>query len=716
MIYVDFEFCKVTSRNVNLVCCTTLLNGDIREWWLFNDALAQADLVDFFESHKNIPVCGYATVAESRSFLAMGLNPSKDFNWIDLFLEWRQLTNHNDDLLYGEQLVDGKVKVTRKPPPKWERTEEDALGAFKPTHSLAEATFKLTKQIRDTDQKNRMRDIIISCDEALIEANKKEIQDYCTEDVKFLPVIFQRIVEEYKKLGVWNMVELTDEMYLRGKYSALTAKMEQIGYPIDYEKTKNFSASVAPIIEECQREINALFPEIKPFKFDRKEQKFKWDQKSTREWLKNNVNTARWLKTDGMKKAQKLVIQRLTENTMLTWKRKPTSREKDKALETMDVGPFLSLSLDAWTKQYDYKHEYPKESFPAQMIRYLKLKQNLNGFVPNKNGSFWDAVGPDNRVRPYFNHYGSLSSRSQPGSRSFLFLKPAWMRALCMPKAGRAICGVDYGSQEYLISALVSGDDEMVKSYLSGDVYMAFALASGMAPKGATKETHKAERNLAKAAVLGMSYLMTAIGLSADLSEKTGRIVTEDEAQDIIDAFYDVYSELGEWQEAIQKQYAQDGFLKLPCGWTLWADNDNFRSVVNFNIQGMGAAIMRKAVEFCDEAGLEVILTLHDALYIEYDASNYGAVDTLLDCMKRAFVFYFPAHQKDKAAKIKMDAFCWSRDYPAPTYEGKKKTYATITTPKGLEIDVADIYIDERAEKEYTQFSKYFHDREEDEL
>lgn len=722
IISVDFEFNRVNDPIVNLVCCTTLSNsGELIEWWLHNDPLRQAELAEYLEGKKETAFfLGYAAVAEARSFQALGLNPTA-FQWVDMFFEYRCLTNHNDDLLYGEQLVDGKVRNTRKPPPKWERTEEDSQGAFKPTHSLAEATFKLTGQIRDTEHKDKMRDLIISDPEFFDFLQQTAIQNYCTEDVKFLPTMFERMKVEYEKLGFKYGEALHSEMLLRGKYAALTAKMESVGYPIDEVKTRNFSSSVMPILEECQREINALFPDIKPFRYNRKEGRFSWDQKVTKEWLKNNADIGRWMKTDGLKKVKKEAIKKLAEETAKTWKRKPTAAEKERALDKIDESQFLSLSLEAWQKQFDFKHDYPKDNFGAQMVRYLKLKQNLNGFVPNARGSFWDAVGPDERVRPYFNPYGSLSSRSQPGSRSFLFLKPAWMRALCVPKPGKAICGVDYGSQEYLISALISEDDEMIDSYFSGDVYMAFAIASGMAPKGATKDTHKAERQLAKAAVLGMSYLMTSIGLSAKLTSDTGKPVSEDEAQELIDAFYEVYCGLGEWQENIQKQYREDGYLKLPCGWTLWGDNDNFRSVVNFNIQGMGAAIMRKAVEFCDEAGLQVIITLHDALYIEYDSHDHGAIDTLMDCMRRAFQFYFPDHQKEVAGKIKMDPFAWSPDYSAPSVlideKGKKKkSYAYIVTPKGLEVDVSDVYVDERAEAEYEQFSKYFNYREENDL
>jgi hypothetical protein len=97
---------------------------------------------------------GYACVAEARAFYSLGLNPL-NFKWIDLFLEYRMLSNHNDRMNWGKQLVDGKVKFFAKPKNKWDREgSEDSGPSFKPTHSLAEATYKLTGEIRDTKEKD----------------------------------------------------------------------------------------------------------------------------------------------------------------------------------------------------------------------------------------------------------------------------------------------------------------------------------------------------------------------------------------------------------------------------------------------------------------------------------------------------------------------------------------------------------------------------------
>jgi hypothetical protein len=73
--------------------------------------------------------------------------------------------------------------------------------------------------------------------------------------------------------------------------------------------------------------------------------------------------------------------------------------------------------------------------------------------------------------------------------------------------------------------------------------------------------------------------------------------------------------------------------------------------------------------------------------------------------MRDAFMFYFTGENKEISGKIKMDAYCWSRDY---------ETDSTLVTPGGVKVECSDIYIDERSVDEYEQFKIYFENRIED--
>ena len=663
-IFIDFEFNQVKEEKVNLVCCC--LYNDITEeaksFWLHNNS--HKELFQYIDANEFETFVCYSAVAECRSFISLGISPM-NFDWIDLFLEWRCLTNHNNNLIVGNHYIDGKVKYIPEPKNKWDRTSEDV--GFRLKHSLSECTYRLTGEIRDVEHKDKMRDLIISNPESFSDKEKEDILIYCMEDVTHLPELYSRIKEEYEKVYyAIDRLNLTESMLYRGKYAALTAIRESKGYPIDYDKTVNFSHNIPLIMDECMREINSLFPTIKPFKWDLKENKFKWDQKVTRTWL--DAFHPDWDRTD------------------------PTANKPDGQ---------TSLALESWERKYYYRHEYPKDSFGAQMLRYLKLKQALAGFVTGKGSkSFFDAVGSDKRVRPYMNIYGAQSGRSQPASSSFLFLKPAWCRALMTPPKGKIIVSCDYGSEEFFISALMSKDSNMIKSYLSGDVYLAFGKLCGMIPENGTKSTHKFERDLCKSTVLGLSYKMSKFGLANKLTQDLGKEFTVEDAAKLISDFYYTYEAFEDWQNTLISDYEEGHlrYIQLADGWTCFGDNPNARSVANVPVQGMGSCVMRKADFLCYERGLYSPFTLHDALYIEINENDLEAIDTFIDCMRDGFTHFFPDQLED-ASKIRLDLFAWGTGL---------KEDGELITPKGNIIGCSNIYIDERAQSEYESFSKYF--------
>lgn len=651
---IDFEFNRITHEKVNLVSCVAWdsSTGETHSFWLHENDAEKSRLKTLLKKHKRI--LGYACVAEARCFLSLDLNPL-DWEWLDLFLEYRMISNHNDNLNWGNQLVDGKVKFTKKPPPKWERTEEDTAQSFKPTHSLAEATYKLTGQIRDTEEKTACRDLIISDPPFFKLEDRQKILTYNKLDVEFLPEIFKAILAEYARLENyqqdWGAYE--EAALWRGRYAAHTAIMESFGYPIDEKATRNFSSQTTTILNECQRHINSLFPDIKPFKWDGKKSRYTWDQIRTRKWLTDSGFSS--------------------DNWMLT-----------------DKGQ-LSLSLEAFSAKFNYSHTYPEDIFGAQMVRFLKLKQALYGFSDSKTTkrkSFWDSVGPDGRVRPYMNIYGAQSGRSQPASSGFMFLKPAWMRALVVPPPGKYLGGVDYGQQEFFLGALLSGDVNMINAYLSGDPYLYIGKESGAIPPTGTKESHWFERDLFKSTTLGILFRMTKIGLSRKLTSDTGKTYTEDDAQDLIDTFEDLFPVFTEWTQNVLWDYRDTRKLETLDGWVMWGDNENDRSVTNCPIQGAGAAIMRKAVDLAADEGLKIIFTLHDAIYIQGDDNEEkDSMEILKSCMRRAFQYFFEGTEFEEAAgQIKLDEKTWG--------ENRQEK----------------IHIDKRALADYERFKRYFSD------
>jgi len=233
------------------------------------------------------------------------------------------------------------------------------------------------------------------------------------------------------------------------------------------------------------------------------------------------------------------------------------------------------------------------------------------------------AVGQDGRNRTGLMPFGSKTGRNQPSNSRFIFGTSRWLRSLIKPAPGRALAYVDWSSQEIAIAAALSGDDALWEAYSSGDPYMAFAKQAGLAPEHATKATHKAERQRAKAVVLGVGY-----GMSADsIAVQAGLHI--DEARDLLTRHKLSFRQFWAWATHNQNAGLLGMTLQTTYGWTWRAGfgtTVNPRSLLNWPMQANGAEMMRLACCELTERGVMVCCPVHDALLVEGDATDIDNV------------------------------------------------------------------------------------------
>ena len=657
LCFLDFEFNATAERYLNLVSvalrCTD--GGKLtyqREFWLHDSRKGKAAAGVFF---KKIITDGYTfvgyTEAEARSLHSLGI--AHGFKYIDLYLEYRCLLNHNHELAYGEQYIKGKIIKTTPPPPKWEQVEgeEDNEAHHKPQYSLASACFKLLGVKVDTVEKNEVRDIIIASCPIDIDLARDRIQRYNLSDIEHLPKLFNAVRNQFNTKGFTDD-EWLHGAYSRGDFSERTARMLGLGYPINAEKLAKFQANVASILASSAKECLEVEPDFESFRWAKKEKKFIAHEKKIREWV-TKQGKPNWLKTE-------------------------------KGLPSISKKAF-----EPW-----YNSESP--GFAGAYCRHLKTKQSLNGFMPTNGirNTFADFVGRDGRVRPFLGIYGAQSARSQPGATGFIPLKAHWMRTFLESPKGKALCGIDYASEEFLIAAIVSQDNAMMEAYGSGDVYLAFAKAAKIVPETATKQSHARLREAAKATVLGISYDMGANGLSPRVAAASGNPCTTEQAQELIDKFYEAYPKYWDWKMSIQKQYREEEHLALPDGWIMWGDNDNRRSVGNFPIQGLGSVIMRAAVKNAQDCGLDVVWTLHDAVYIEFPSDDLSCIEALQTSMADAFNDVMKAYGNTIPIRLEGDA--WSADWETKLPDPMRDMTFMFT------------YSDGKGKKDLQRYEKFF--------
>jgi hypothetical protein len=127
------------------------------------------------------------------------------------------------------------------------------------------------------------------------------------------------------------------------------------------------------------------------------------------------------------------------------------------------------------------------------------------------------AIGSDGRNRFWTRPLLSRTGRNQPSTSENILGNAAWWRGLISPPEGFALAVIDYSAQENAIAAGQSGDAVMRHAYETGDIHMQTAILVGLAPPGATEETHPAERDQVKPISHGSNYGISAHGVSANL-------------------------------------------------------------------------------------------------------------------------------------------------------------------------------------------------------
>lgn len=242
------------------------------------------------------------------------------------------------------------------------------------------------------------------------------------------------------------------------------------------------------------------------------------------------------------------------------------------------------------------------------------------------------AVGRDGRNRAAVRPLAARSGRNAPSASRFIFAPSVWLRSLIKPGPGRALAYIDFSSQEIAIAAALSGDGAMLRAYRTGDPYLAFAIDAGLAPAGATKATYKDVRERCKALVLGTLYGMREKTLAGNLNVPTA------EARSLLRAHRRTYARFWEWSQAAVDSAMLRGYLDTCFGWRLHVTGETLpTSLLNHPMQSHGAEMLRMACAFIDEAGIELVAPVHDAVLIEADVAEIDdAVAQTRRLMQRA--------------------------------------------------------------------------------
>jgi len=583
-VYIDFEYNHPAERHPEPVCAAwkvgdgEKLEDVIHTVWLYKNARNKKKLYNALVDYQRqgYIFVAYASTAESRCFSALGMDPTS-CQWIDLYVEWRQLRNCNDKFNYGTYFVHNMRR--RSVPPVWDRPHMNEGRDNTPIfYSLAACTGRLLKKNIDKYLKEGMRELILEAKEDYTPEERSDILEYCASDIEHLPQIHEIMTDEIARALKKNIGYVETLQLKRGEFSAHVAVMEDLGIPLDLEAARNLRKNVDLARD---RLIEDLVKNHFPF-FVRK-------KKRKSDLLGN------W--TDKYSQFEEFLDREIDPRLVTAWKRTESGRycTDDDYLSNFDNIPAL----------YAYRQT-------RKLLNQLKWLRE-----PDEGAEdFFDSVGSDGRLRTFFGIYGTQTARNAPQAKRFIFAMSAWLRCLVRAPKGYVITELDYGSQEFAIGAILSQDPEMIKAYQSGDPYLYFAKKARAVPADGTKADYKKERDLFKSTTLGLQYGMGYKALATKLSSDMGEVISEGRAKRLIDLHKRTYRIYWRWLDRLERQYTRQGYLQLPCGWAMFQDNPQALSVRNFPVQGAGSSVIREAVRLLRKNGINTIATLHDSVYI----------------------------------------------------------------------------------------------------
>ena len=580
-IALDTEFFDSNERNMKVVCAVicidknTSLKFNLLE--LKDRELFSKSLDDF----RDYTILTYAAIAEARSLLSLGIDPLR-FKWVDLYVEFRMLCNSNYETAYGDY-IDGGGNIQHSTPPAYpplsdEEKKKDYQDHSETPYNLVNAVYKCLNRKLDSEVKNEMRNLVLSKDLESIQSNMAELLNYCESDTKYLRALDIAITNLLAEKGI---VGCRKDQYLRGQYAVATAICEQEGIPINIELLNIIIDKTPEILEISKELVNKHFsffvPETcKPPKMLKNGKKFEY---------------------------------------------KPEPAHKDMSayqtyVASLNIPKFPKTDTGKYRSDKDTLEEFGYWGGLEELWKHNKTDSSLKWFKKDNKSGFFERLGSDSCVRPYYGIFGTQTGRNAAKAKTFPLAMSSWLRVIIKPKPDEVIISSDFSQQEIYVAAILSGDPNLLSAYKSGDVYLAFAKQAGLVPESATKSSNKLERNLCKSTVLGLQFGMGMQKLQTKLSLDSGEQVSIEKTEELITAHKTTFSTYWKWVYEQSNLYKEGTPLITNDGFVLFCDNPIMTSVRNFPVQANAASITRLAIVKLVTEKIRVMCGLHDAVYV----------------------------------------------------------------------------------------------------
>ena len=294
-----------------------------------------------------------------------------------------------------------------------------------------------------------------------------------------------------------------------------------------------------------------------------------------------------------------------------------------------------------------------------KLLKYRE-KVKLYQFIE----SWKEKINPKtNRMYPSFKLHGTVTGRlscEEPNLQQVP--RDPEVRTLITAPPGWVLVEADYSQIELRVAACLSKDRAMKGAFQTGeDIHIKTAMAVTGLP---AEKIDKEMRKKAKAVNFGFVYGMGAAKFRNYAKVKYGVDLTEEEAYEFRERFFELYPLLPEWHERQRRFVTTHGYVRTPIGRKrrlpeIMSNDKGLRSgaerqAINSPVQGAASdlnlfAAIRIARTFPDD--VRIIATVHDAVLMEVRESK---VEEILPQVKNLM--------EDREAIF--EAFSW--DIPVP--------------------------------------------------
>ena len=300
----------------------------------------------------------------------------------------------------------------------------------------------------------------------------------------------------------------------------------------------------------------------------------------------------------------------------------------------------------------------------SKILEYKNLRKLLTSYFA-ENAQILSNIDPDNRVRPSFLDFGTKTGRLSCNSPNLQQLPkeskdPVGTRSCFIVPKGYKMITCDYSGQEVAVAAQQSKDPTLVDALNKGqDMHLRIAnqFYNLGIPDEALFKTHPDydtykdkyynERNQAKVITFGLFYGKGAYGFAKDFD------ISEEEAQEIVDKYFEGMPQLKEAIEHAHDQVKAHGYVSSMSGrrrrfeqmtnrfGEKYYNNMSLRQSFNFLIQGYSADMIRMAMTAVRHVSkeypqwdLKAIATVHDEAVYEVKEEY---TDVAAQAIKKAF-------------------------------------------------------------------------------